>query len=609
MKKFGIALFFVILGAGIAAACDDDNQENESKTCTLSAEICLSGGLDFDADKCECFPFAPAGCSLTDAACISEGKRLDYQTCSCVQSAPSCSLTDAECSSQHKVLDAVNCSCICTLTAQACEAANRDYDAAGCTCTAKTCTLNESVCAAENKFFDAFSCQCTDNDSPACTLTEESCAAQNKSLDAANCKCVENTPDECSKDSCQGYCIDNSTCAVIGKPCTEAKSLCIDNVLVSCGKDIASAWEGSNDDSSLVWNEKKCGSKVCASNDNETACYEKCDKLDTNKFVCDENSGEDGDSLTASFTYTCKAMGENKLFVKTDTADCGNDFCDTSTGKCYEQPVVEKKKDEGQDCKEDGECYTNLCFANVCIKALGIGESCWDDKQCVSASCEVPNGGKSGKCVAGLALGKSCTSSSECNSGYCDSSKKVCAEAPDVSDEKIECTASSDCKSGMCDANLKCSTVDQPGIGSKCAGGSCAKGLVCSKNDICVLEAMAKDGEKCSKESAACQGEVLVTCSAAGMGSDKVYSTKLCPKFNKGQSNNLTCVENNDTADCLSYCAQEGDSALECDGEDHYYELNCTKVGNKLVYVRGKYKECGSGKTCDGQKGYDDCYI
>ena len=496
----------------------------------------------------------------------------------------------------------------CSQSAESCKADGRDFDADKCECVEKkACTLTETDCTSQNKTLDADKCECIDNKT--CTLTETDCTSQNKTLDADKCECISTTSEDCTKDNCEGYCIDKSTCISIGKSCTEAKSLCVDNVLISCGKDIASAWEGNEDDGSLVWIEKKCGNKVCATNENETACYEKCDAPDTNKYLCDENSGEDGDSLTTSFTYTCKAIGEDKLYVKTATTECGTDFCDTSTGKCYEQPTVEKKKEEGEECKEDKECYTGVCFSDYCFKPKGIDESCWDDKQCVSNSCEVPDGYKSGKCITGLALGKPCTNGSECHSGYCDSTKNVCAENPDVSDGKIECTSSLDCTTGMCDANLKCSTVDQPGLGSKCVGGKCAKGLSCNAKDLCVLEAMVKEGEACSEKSISCDGEVLVTCDASGMGAPKTYSTKLCPKITNGKSNNKTCVEHDSTAECLSYCAQPGDSAIECDGEDAYYEMNCTQVGNKLVYVRGAHKSCGNGKTCDGQKGYDDCYI
>ncbi len=479
-----------------------------------------------------------------------------------------------------------------------------------------TCNAEEvkASCTAEQQFNEE-KCECEAK--AACDKEAEAakCTAEQQ-FNEEKCECeAKQSGAKCGESECQAdeYCVD-SACVKLGDACSEKKSVCLENVLISCAVDAMAEQEGDVLTESLTWQKQECGEKLCATASEVTACYEKCEANSEDKYLCDPNSGEDGDSLKSSISYKCTQIGDDYLYVQDKVEECQNNTtCDTSTGKCEEHVVVEKKAD-GEACKDNSECSSGYCKVgepnkNTCAQKSVVGEQCYNDEDCISNSCDKTEDMRSGKCLKGLMNGKACENGSQCESQYCDSESHVCAENPELV-SKVECTSASDCNKNngeVCTSDFKCSTSDQPGIGDKCSNGICGNGLKCVE-EKCVLEAMADNGKECTEISAKCDGEVLVVCSyGESMGSSKTIKTTLCPNQKNAAKERKTCAEDgNGNAACLAPCAKAGDKSQECDPEtdvegaaQNYIPLTCTQWGDKLVNVEGKSTACSGMQTCD----------
>ena len=172
-------------------------------------------------------------------------------------------------------------------------------------------------------------------------------------------------------------------------------------------------------------------------------------------------------------------------------SDCPEgEFCsDNKYGICYEKRVG------GDQCNKNHKCKSELCLNDgVCACEVGVncksnGDTCSDDWECTSSSC---NNGICGS------TGATCDDDNDCMSGICMMSSGVCACKNGVDCLPVGATCSGDfeCSNGDCNTSGRCACKSQSDCpnqycdleGSdncrpkKGSGASCSKHYECSDN-------------------------------------------------------------------------------------------------------------------------------
>lgn len=198
--------------------------------------------------------------------------------------------------------------------------------------------------------------------------------------------------------------------------------------------------------------------------------------------VCDMATGECVGCLPEGDTCEPGTWCDPELLVCVagcdDTADCGDQVCDTKVHACV-------------DCLVDRDCAPSVCdvASNACVE-------CLDDGDCPG-----------GVCDTAISVCVGCLDSGDCMeeaTPVCDPGAQQC----------VECVSAADCPTGVC-TNNACVT-----IGFDCLGNS----------DNC------NAGEQCCG-AAQCQGDCMISCSTAAncppmMGCEHGYCLFPCDNDN-----------------------------------------------------------------------------
>ena len=260
-------------------------------------------------------------------------------------------------------------------------------------------------------------------------------------------------------------------------------------------------------------------------------------------------------------------------------------FCAAFDGRSFPACYADHARLDGESCTDDRHCLSYRCSADAqvcrsspgasCTTALGCGPGpSMSTVVCAGGTCRPSTGNTGAPCGLGT----------DCATGFCVAS--VCSAGA----EDDPCAAPTDCLSGRCTAGAcssggEGSTCASPGdcvsgrcVNRQCSSGSegsnCVRGTDCASN-ICVARSCSAgtNGRAC----------VRATDCAAGL-----HCVRPCPA---GQSCTSECSDGaidspcSANADCSgSTCAREIDGNWKCGG-------TCTGSGS-----------CSDGFVCSGAR-------
>ena len=418
----------------------------------------------------------------------------------------------------------------------------------GCSNTLKICNIKCGQTAGEKCELGV---KCDDNKNCASGLC---CLDKNKCDSKLNtCVCNANNNGSKNSNGCPNkdiqYCDDSFTC-----------------------KDKLSLSESCEKDYQCLNNApcvEKEGERICSCNDMNNGCekgktcfeeYNQC--TDCKLFKCNLNdnyrttdckchSKKNGNQECIN-DFECKSGRCNKVCLCKSDSDCNDsEYC---VGESEKKNCVARVK-VGKDCDDNNQCLSKMCDSKYkkcecdtktdfgceeglvcgsdylsCVKknSLKVGESCNDNDQCLSESC---NGKKcactkddhcetsklchivTGTCILPKSLqpGEKCIGDNPevCSHGYC-TTEDVCAGVNDnihycdikASESNIEgCLAPGsvcsidknfNCWSGICESSNSISEVSK----SRCA---CSDDIQCGDGFICNYKLVSIDGDSQKK--------------------------------------------------------------------------------------------------------------
>jgi hypothetical protein len=180
-------------------------------------------------------------------------------------------------------------------------------------------------------------------------------------------------------------------------------------------------------------------------------------------------------------SMACDAIGNAK--VVNDDADLPTDGMSCTDDVCLDGMPDHPPSAVGTACVGDA-TYCNAAGACVPCTGMfgcGMGETCFDEMECVSCNDRTQNGDETGVDCGGascfLCSGETCTADVECQSGNCDEGPGICISCEDDilnGDETGE-----DC-GGSCPG---CEQGDACLVMNDCANLTCVDGYCCE--DVC----------------------------------------------------------------------------------------------------------------------------
>ncbi len=239
----------------------------------------------------------------------------------------------------------------------------------------------------------------------------------------------------------------------------------------------------------------------------------------------------------------------------------------------------------GASCSVAGDCCSNNCTNNVCIKdpCSSNGTSCGGASDCCTGSCD---GTCNTPCTLAK-LGESCNLGTDCCTGTCGSPNHICVSNPCTA-PSATCALGTDCCTGNCDSGTTTCTNGICGLpdtacttatASQCCSKQCA-------NDICLRQNPKQNGEQCVDGSECATGYCTPTspgrcadpplppppCSAQGSSCTTATADSCCSKtcdknghcgpLGKCKGVLSSCETN---ADCCSlHCSSPGQIGATC---------------------------------------------
>jgi hypothetical protein len=318
--------------------------------------------------------------------------------------------------------------------------------------------------------------------------------------------------DECNSGICSDAGGDlGSVCSICDSDDNcGADQLCIyDNNL---GYEICSGTLelGADCSSSDQCTSGECRGDVCSECTDQSDCSDGgfcVDQTgDVGYYVCE---GELGDSCDAN-----DDCGLDRCFPGQDVcSECAtNSDCGVSQECAYDgddgYASCVGTADLGDSCDNDGQCVSESCNSGVCSE-------CSSDSDCNGGTCN-DDTASSGYFICEGELGEDCTENGDCGLGYCYAAEDVCSECAlnsdcgvlqdcvyegslgyascvGIADLGESCDIDNQCVSGYCTGGV-CSDC---GSNGDCDGGTCSEGIDgyyfcttplagdCSENDEC----------------------------------------------------------------------------------------------------------------------------
>lgn len=323
----------------------------------------------------------------------------------------------------------------------------------------------------------------------------------------------ECTEDQCNKDGgcvyklSEEFCLINGLCLKKGETTEECKYC--DPEINQFEYLLKEDGFSCNDGNECTY-EDKCEKGICKGK--KTSCN---DNNPCTADFCDPQKGCINQPITGycddGNLCTTKDYCENGMCIGgvinecNDNNPCTEDYCDSTSGKCFHKNLDGVLCDDGNKCTlnetcDNGSCKSegelncndgNICTKDGCDKVIGcyhdIEENpcceegvsvCDDGNPCTDDNCNP----QTWKCIqtfnnAGCDDGKKCTEVDTCNNGNCIGKIKKCDDG-------------NPCTEDICEENKGC-------VNKSLYGTHCDDGLSCSVDDHCENGKCVSDKSQC----------------------------------------------------------------------------------------------------------------
>ncbi len=387
---------------------------------------------------------------------------------------------------------------------------------------------------------------------------------------------------EVAADCESDYCSADKTCAA--KPAADDK-----------------AKEGEACADKECANGLKCNdSKVCEKD--EAVVDDKANKGES----CADKECAEGLECNSDKICADKAIADDKAKEGEACADkeCAEGLKCNDSKVCEKEEAAADKKSEGEACEKSEECDDGLVCTDVDGSKICLSNED-DEDACVAATHVITCGNPEGVatsyiCENSVITPKACNENERCDEG------KGC-----VADEaNVECSLDTDCSEKdpskpYCNDEHVC--VAEKLDSNNC--GVCEAG-VC-RIDICVTEAMTKDGAECAtrdNDAYFCDGDVFWYCKpdtlTRGHEDCKTAGYGACNRYHDGGGITAQCTG---TEEMIAHCT--GETAMLCDPEgiDKYKCVKALDGSTMAIYDGDNSTATSCPKGCEYVEGVATC--